>query len=67
MWTQSEDAHQATHNGNDTTIESKTIKRCNAFNEEEGETRLTFPLIKEAGTLSLYFVCSEYKVSLNSV
>ena len=62
MWTQSEAAHQTTHNGNNTTIESKTIKRFDAFDEEKGEKRLIFPLIMEVGTLILYLVCYEYKI-----
>ena len=49
MWTQSEDAHQATHNGNNTTIASQAIKRCDAFDEEGGEIKLIIPLIKEVG------------------
>ena len=60
MWTQSEDAHQATHNGNNTTIASQAIKRCDAFDEEGGEIKLIIPLIKEVG--KLFFFCSEYKL-----
>ena len=47
MWTQSEDAHQTTHTGNNTTIASKTIKRCDAFDEEKEKTKSIFPFIKE--------------------
>ena len=67
MWTQSEDAYQTTHDGNSTTIASKTIKRCDAFDEEEGEKKLIFPFIKEVGTYFYIFVYPDYKVSLNSV
>ena len=51
MWTQSEDGHQATHNGNNTTIASQAIKRCDAFDEEGGEIKLIIPLIREVGKL----------------
>ena len=54
MWTQSEDAHQATHNGNNTTISSQAIKRCDAFDEEGGEIKLIIPLIKEVGKLFFF-------------
>ena len=56
MWTQSEDAYQTTHDGNSTTIASKTIKRCDAFDEEEREKTLIFPLIKEVGSY-FYIFC----------
>ena len=56
MWTQSEDAYQTTHDGNSTTIASKTIKRCDAFDEEEGENFLIFPLIKEVGKYFYVFL-----------
>ena len=56
MWTQSEDAYQTTHDGNSTTIASKTIKRCDAFDEEEGDKKLIFPLIKEVGTYFYIFL-----------
>ena len=65
MWTQSEDGHQATHNGNNTTIASQAIKRCDAFDEEGGEIKLIIPLIKEVG--KLIFFCSECKLSLEII
>ena len=54
MCTQSEDGHQATHNGNNTTISSQAIKRCDAFDEEGGEIKLIIPLIKEVGKLIFF-------------
>ena len=60
MWTQSEDAHQATHNGNNTTIASQAIKRCDAFDEEGGEIKLIIPLIKEVGKLFFFALNTNY-------
>ena len=48
MWTQSEDAYQTTHDGNSTTIASKTIKRCDAIEEEsDSDKSPLMPLINE--------------------
>ena len=65
MWTQSEDAYQTTHDGNSTTIASKTIKRCDAFDEEAGDKKLIFPLVKEVGTYFYIFLFTHcYKFRL---
>ena len=66
MWTQSEDGHQATHNGNNTTIASQAIKRCDAFDEEGGEIKLIIPLIKEVGKLIFFALNTNCLFSVRS-